>query len=71
VSLLLLARAEALRLLGRTDEARAALCEARDRVLRVAATFERDPDLREAYLTRIPANARTLELGARWLADAR
>jgi tetratricopeptide (TPR) repeat protein len=66
-SILRLARAEALSSLGRADEARAALREARDRVLRIAATLEADPDLRRSYLTNIGANARTLDLAAQWL----
>jgi hypothetical protein len=61
VSILLLARAEALAATGRAAEAASALDEARDRVLRVASSLD-DPALREAYLTRVEANARTLAL---------
>jgi tetratricopeptide (TPR) repeat protein len=64
-SILRLARAEALHALGRVDEARVSLREARQAVLHVAATLE--PELRSGYLTHIAANARTLELASQWL----
>jgi tetratricopeptide (TPR) repeat protein len=66
-SLLHLARAEALRALGRTDDANGAITHARDRVLRIAATLDGDPVLRESYLAGITSNARTLELARAWL----
>ena len=66
-SSLYLARAEALYSLGRLDEARAAIGEARDRVLRIAGTLDGEPELRESYLTEIDANARTLLLASEWL----
>jgi hypothetical protein len=66
-SLLHLARAEALRALGRTNDANGAITHARDRVLRIAATLDGDPVLRESYLAGITSNARTLELARAWL----
>jgi tetratricopeptide (TPR) repeat protein len=60
-----LLRAEALHALGATDEAFAAIREARDGVLRVAALIEQ-PELRESYLTRVINNARTLDLARQW-----
>jgi hypothetical protein len=68
-SMLRLARAEALHALGRTDDAHAAIREARDRVLRIAATLDGDPELRASYLINIVANARTLKLAGEWLGD--
>jgi hypothetical protein len=66
-SLLRLVRAEALRALGRTDDADVSIRDARDRVLRIAATLEGEPELRRSYLANIDANARTLELAREWL----
>jgi eukaryotic-like serine/threonine-protein kinase len=65
-SILLLAQAEALHALGRREEARAVIREARARVLRTAASLD-DRALRACYLTHIEANARTLELASEWL----
>jgi hypothetical protein len=69
-SILHLTRAEALHALGRTEEARVAIVEARARILRLASTFEPDADTRSAYLTNIEANARTLKLASEWLEGA-
>jgi eukaryotic-like serine/threonine-protein kinase len=65
-STLRLARAEALRALGRVEESRDAIREARDRVLRIAAAIE-DPELCVSYVTNIVANARTLQFASAWL----
>jgi serine/threonine protein kinase/tetratricopeptide (TPR) repeat protein len=62
-----LARAEALHALGRTQDARGALREERDRVLRTAATLEEDD--RTSYLLNVDANVRTLALAKEWLTD--
>jgi hypothetical protein len=59
VSILRLERARALEALGRTDEARIAIREARDRLMTIAASF-RDTGLHRAYLADIRANAETL-----------
>jgi hypothetical protein len=59
-------RAEALHALGKSEDARAAIGEARDRILRIAATLS-DAELHESYMTNITANARTLELATEWL----
>jgi hypothetical protein len=61
VSILLLARAEALTASGRVADGASALGEARDRLLRIAGSFD-DPALRASYLTLIGPNARTLAL---------
>ena len=68
-ALLRLVRAESLHSLGRIDDARVAIREARDRVLRLAATLEGNPELRASYLTDVRDNARTLELARQWLAE--
>jgi hypothetical protein len=68
-SILRLARAEALCALGRTDDAHAAIREARDRIVRIAATLDDDPALRTSYLTDVVVNARTLQLADEWLGD--
>jgi hypothetical protein len=67
VSVLRLVRAEALKELGRTEDARIAIREARDRVLRNAATLDGDAELQQAYVTNVGAHARTLELAAQCL----
>jgi hypothetical protein len=67
-STLYLTRAEALHGVGRSDDAYAAIREARSRVLRIAATLD-DPELRDSYLTNIVANARTLQLAKEWLGE--
>ncbi len=63
VSILHLARIEALAASGRKAEEAEALADARERILRIAATID-DPALRESYLTRVEANARTMAHGA-------
>ena len=68
-SMLRLARAEALHALGRADEAREAIREARHRLLHVAATLDGDPALRESYLTNIGVSVRTLDLATEWLGE--
>jgi hypothetical protein len=65
MSILQLARAEALRAVGRSAEALAAIREARDRIRNVAATLD-DAGQRESYLTNVDANARTLQLAREW-----
>jgi tetratricopeptide (TPR) repeat protein len=67
-SRLRLARAEALRALGRHAEACMAIAEARDAILRVAATLA-DPALQDSYLNRVCTNARTLKLAFEWLGE--
>jgi hypothetical protein len=69
-SMLRLARAEALHALGKHDEARVAIRDARDRVLAVASTLDGDPELRASYLTNVGVSVRTLELAADWLGEA-
>jgi hypothetical protein len=64
-SILPLARAQALRAIGRTGDAQAAVREARDRILSIAATIN-DAKLRESYVTHVDANARTLKLAREW-----
>jgi hypothetical protein len=66
-STLRLIAAEALHALNRTQEAHVAIRAARDRILGIAATLAHRPELRESYLTRIEANARTLRLASEWL----
>ena len=68
-SILHLARAEALHALGRSADAQVAIREARDRIHAVAATLE-DAALRESYVSRVDANARTIELAREWLGEA-
>ena len=58
--------AEALAHAGDQDAARAAIKEARDR-LHVRASWLHDATLRDSFLTRVPENARTLELARMWL----
>jgi tetratricopeptide (TPR) repeat protein len=65
-SILRLARAETLHALGQIGDARDAIREARDRILRIASTLD-DPELGRSYVTNITANARTLELASAWL----
>jgi hypothetical protein len=64
-----LARAEALHALGRIEDAHNAIREVRECVLRVAATLDDYPDLRESFLTRVLDNVRTLELASEWLGE--
>jgi serine/threonine protein kinase len=58
--------AEALAHANDHDAARGAIKEAVDR-LRVRASWLSDPQMRETFLTRVPENARTLELARVWL----
>jgi tetratricopeptide (TPR) repeat protein len=67
-SVLRLARAEALHALGRWDDARAAIREARDRIQRIAATLDQ-PEQRESFITNVDANARTLKLAHEWVGE--
>ena len=66
-SRLLLTRAEALRALDRSVEAREAICHARDSLLQVAAGI-RDQELRTSFLARVRVHARTLQLANDWVA---
>lgn len=59
VSILLLARADAMAAAGNHVESVSALREARDRVRRIEASIE-DAALRESYTTRVEANALTI-----------
>jgi hypothetical protein len=63
-SALHLVHAEAQHAIGDLPGARASIVTARDRVLRIAATFD-DESLRSTYLGQ-PHNARTLELAEMW-----
>jgi hypothetical protein len=69
LSFLYLMRAEALQALGRTADARTAIRDARDHILRIAATLDGDPELRTSFLTQIDTNERTLDLARQWLGD--
>lgn len=64
-----LARAEVLHALGRTEDAGAAIAEARARILRIAASLD-DSEMRSTYTGNIAVNARTLALAAAWLGEA-
>jgi hypothetical protein len=61
-----LVHAEALAAAGDRQAARAAVAEARDRLLALAQRVE-DPALRRSYLEQIPEHARTLDLARAWL----
>ncbi|HEX3477136.1 MAG TPA: AAA family ATPase [Kofleriaceae bacterium] len=63
-----LAHAEALHATGAHDAARAAIAQARARVLAVAARIS-DPDYRASFLAQVPENARTLSLASTWLGE--
>jgi eukaryotic-like serine/threonine-protein kinase len=65
-SLIRLMYAEALDAALERDAARAALTEARDRLLARAARIA-DPELRQSFLERVPENARTLARARAWL----
>ncbi|HET8935087.1 MAG TPA: protein kinase [Polyangiales bacterium] len=65
-SLLQVSRARALHALARISEAHAAISEARDNVLRIAATIT-NPELRESFLRNVDAHAQALELADSWL----
>jgi tetratricopeptide (TPR) repeat protein len=60
-----LVHALALRALGREDEARWAIGEARARLREMAARIA-DPGYRKSFLEDVPENARTLECARRW-----
>jgi len=66
---LLLLRAEAFMASGEEAAARAAIREARDDVLLLAAKIK-NPVYRTSFLERLPWNARTLSLTRQWLQDA-
>jgi hypothetical protein len=63
-----LAHAEALHATGAHDAARAAIAQARARVLAIAGRIS-DPDYRAGFLAHVPENARTLALAATWLGE--
>jgi hypothetical protein len=65
-SILRLIRGEALHALGRTEDARAAVRAALERIRGIAATLD-DDELRQSYLFNIEANARTISLADEWL----
>jgi tetratricopeptide (TPR) repeat protein len=65
---LLVLRAEALHGLGRLDEARVAVREARDHVLAVAETAENESQ-RTTYLTSVAPAVRALALAREWLVE--
>lgn len=60
----MLVRAEALMALGRTAEARSAIVEANDEVLRTAAALAEED--RKPYLESVHSNARTIKLAMEW-----
>jgi hypothetical protein len=62
------ASAEAHHALGNKETAHAEIREARDRILRIAATIE--PEHRASYTTIIEPNRRTLELAREWLRES-
>jgi hypothetical protein len=63
-----LTRAEALHATGALDAARAAIADARARLLAIAGTIE-DPAYRRSFLEAVPENARTLALAGDWLGE--
>jgi hypothetical protein len=63
-----LAHAEALHATGDLGAARAAIAEARDRLLAVAGKID-DPTYRRSFLEQVSANARTLALARAWLGE--
>ena len=64
-ALLRLTLARALFATGRTDEARAVIADARDRLHARASTIER-AELRRKFLENVPEHATTVELAAAW-----
>ena len=64
-SLIRLSWAEALHAVGRADEARRAILDAREALL-ARATRIHDPSWRRSFLERVPEHARTLTLAAEW-----
>ena len=67
-SMLRLVWAEALGATGRIDEARRAVAEARDRLLRRAEKIA-SADWRRSFLERVGENGRTLTLARAWLGE--
>ncbi|MFT3769807.1 MAG: AAA family ATPase [Minicystis sp.] len=67
-ALVRLVHAEVLEAAGDRDAAHAALREARAELLARAARIP-DPEVRAAFLTRVPENTRTLALARAWLGD--
>jgi hypothetical protein len=63
-----LTRAEALHATGALDAARAAIADARARLLAIAEPI-RDPAYRRSFLDAVPENARTLALAREWLGE--
>jgi tetratricopeptide (TPR) repeat protein len=63
-----LAHAEALHATGAHDAARAAIAEARTRLLAIAGKIP-DPEYRKSFLEDVPENARTLALARAWLGE--
>jgi hypothetical protein len=61
-----LAHAEALHATGAHDAARAAIAQARARLLAITDRIS-DPDYRASFLEQVPENARTLALASAWL----
>jgi hypothetical protein len=70
-SVLRLARAEALHALGRLDAAKAAIADARERVLATGATLDDDATLRHSYMAEVDANRRIVALSLEWLGRKR
>jgi tetratricopeptide (TPR) repeat protein len=65
---ILLIFAEVLRAAGRRDDACDAISDANDKLLERADKL-REPSQRELFLTRVPDNARTIELFQKWTKD--
>jgi hypothetical protein len=63
-----LVHVESLEAAGRRDDARAALAEARARILAVAGPID-DPGYRTSFLESVPENRRTLALAREWLGE--
>jgi tetratricopeptide (TPR) repeat protein len=61
-------KAQALEALGRIDEAHTTIRDARDRLLRTAATLE--PDDRQSYLGSVDVNVRILRMAKEWPGDS-
>ncbi|HZF54961.1 MAG TPA: serine/threonine-protein kinase PknK, partial [Polyangiaceae bacterium] len=63
-----LVHVESLEAAGRSDDARAALAEARARIFAVAGRID-DPGYRTSFLESVPENRRTLALAREWLGE--
>jgi hypothetical protein len=61
--------AESLAAAGEEEAARGAIEEARDHLLKQAATIA-DVDYRRSFLENVPENARTIELARRWIGES-